>query len=165
MKNKYFADASKWQESDVHTTGLPRPFATPTRKDLAKKVPIPWQSEDRFQSLGHLGLNEKNEDLVYENNLCPYCGIKINNEEVVVRRYTCNLILVNKNDRWVYSDLHPFHINCMKEGRIFCPHMRGLQDSDFETGTYKKLKQNAINDVIKSKELRNEKIIQKDIQS
>jgi hypothetical protein len=69
MKNKYFADASKWQESDVHTTGLPRPFATPTRKDLAKKVPIPWQSEDRFQSLGHLGLNEKNENLVYENNL------------------------------------------------------------------------------------------------
>jgi hypothetical protein len=165
MKNKYFAGASEWQESDVHKTGLPRPFATPTRKDLAKKVPIPWQSEDRFQSLGHLGLNEKNEDLVYENNLCPYCGIKINDEETVVRWYTCNLILVNKNDRWVYSDLHPFHLECMEQGRIFCPHMRGLQDLDFETGTYKKLKQNAINDVIKSKELRNEKIIQKDIQS
>jgi hypothetical protein len=43
--------------------------------------------------------------------------------------------------------------------------MRKLNDKDFETGTYKKLKQNAINDVIKSKELRNEKIIQKDIQS
>jgi len=165
MKNKYFNNSNLWQESDIDTVGLPRPFATPNRKDLAKKVPIPWQSEDRFQSLGHLGLNEKNEDLVYENNLCPYCGIKINDKEIVTRWYTCNLILVNKNYRWVYSDLHPFHLECMKQGRIFCPHMRGLQDLDFETGTYKELKQNAINDVIKSKELRNEKTIQKDIQS
>ena len=165
MKNKYFNNSNLWQESDIDTVGLPRPFATPNRKDLAKKVPIPWQSEDRFQSLGHLGLNKKNEDLVYENNLCPYCGIKINDKEIVTRWYTCNLILVNKNYRWVYSDLHPFHLECMKQGRIFCPHMRGLQDLDFETGTYKELKQNAINDVIKSKELRNEKTIQKDIQS
>ena len=165
MKNKYFDGAHLWQEKDVNTVGLPRPFATPTRKDLAKKVPIPWQSEDRFESLGHLGLNLKNEDRVYIEELCPYCGIKINNEEIVTRWFTCELSLVNRDHRWVYSDLHPFHIDCMKEGRIFCPHMRGLQDLDFETGTYKKLKQNAIRDVIKSKGLRNEKIIQKDIQS
>ena len=63
MKNKYFDGAHPWQEEDLSTVGLPRPFATPTRKDLAKKVPIPWQSEDRFESLGHLGLNQKNEDL------------------------------------------------------------------------------------------------------
>ena len=165
MKNKYFAGAHLWQEKDVNTVGLPRPFATPTRKDLAKKVPIPWQSEDRFESLGHLGLNLKNEDRVYIEELCPYCGIKIDNKEIVTRWFTCELVLVNRDHRWVYSDLHPFHIDCMKEGRIFCPHMRGLQDLDFETGTYKKLKQNAIRDVIKSKGLRNEKIIQKDIQS
>ena len=165
MKNKYFDGVDQWQKKDVDTVGLPRPWAIPQRNDLAKKVPIPWQSEDWFQSNGHLGLNENNEDLVYINNLCPYCGIKINDDETVIRWYTCNLILVNKNDRWVYSDLHPFHIECMKEGRIFCPHMRKLKDIDFETGLYKNLKQNAINDVIKSKELRNEKIIQKDIQS
>lgn len=165
MKNKYFDGVDQWQKKDVDTVGLPRPWAIPQRNDLAKKVPIPWQSEDWFQSNGHLGLNENNEDLVYINDLCPYCGIKINDDETVIRWYTCNLILVNKNDRWVYSDLHPFHIECMKEGRIFCPHMRELKDIDFETGLYKKLKQNAINDVIKSKELRNEKIIQKDIQS
>ena len=165
MKNKYFDGAHMCQEKDVNTVVLPRPFATPTRKDLSKKVPIPWQSEDRFESLSHLGLNLKNEDRVYIEELCPYCGIKINNEEIVTRWFTCELSLVNRDHRWVYSDLHPFHIDCMKEGRIFCPHMRGLQDLDFETGTYKKLKQNAIRDVIKSKELRNEKIIQKDIQS
>jgi len=164
MKNKYFDGAHKWQESDVHTVGLPRPFATPTRKDLAKKVPIPWQSEDRFESFNHLGLNLNNEDKVYLEELCPYCGKKFNNEEIVTRWFTCELILVNRHNRWVYSDLHPFHIDCMQEGRIFCPHMRKLKDEDFETGTYKKLKQNAINDVIKSKELRNEKIIQENIQ-
>ena len=165
MKNKYFDGAHEWQESDVNTIGLPRPFAKPTRKDLAKKVPIPWQSEDRFESLNHLGLNLKNEDMVYIEELCPYCGIKINNKEIVTRWFTCELALVNRDHRWVYSDLHPFHIDCMKEGRIFCPHMRKLNDKDFETGTYKELKQNAVNDVIKSKELRYEKIIQKDIQS
>jgi hypothetical protein len=53
----------------------------------------------------------------------------------------------------------------MEQARIFCPFMRKLNDEDFETGTYKKLKQNAINDVIKSKELRNEKTIKKDLQS
>ena len=165
MKNKYFDGVSQWQKKDIDTVGLPRPWAIPKRNDLAKKVPIPWQSEDWFESNGHLGLNENNEDLVYINDLCPYCGIKINNDETVIRWYTCDLILVNKNDRWVYSDLHPFHIECMKQGRIFCPHMRELKDIDFETGSYKELKQNAINDVIKSKELRNEKIIQKDLQS
>ena len=165
MKNKYFDGAHRWQEDDVDTVGLPRPWATSKRKDLAKKFPIPWQSEDRFESMGHLGLNLKNEDRVYIEELCPYCGIKINNEEIVTRWFTCELVLVNRDNRWVYSDLHPFHINCMEESRIFCPHMRKLKDEDFEIGIYKKLKKNAIKDVIKSKELRNEKIIQKDIQS
>jgi hypothetical protein len=165
MKKKYFDNAHRWQESDIDTVGLPRPFATPTRKGLAKKVPIPWQSEDRFESLGHLGLNLKNEDRVYLENLCPYCGIRINDKEIVTRWFTCELILVNRDHRWVYSDLHPFHIECMKEGRIFCPHMRKLKDEDFEIGTYEELKINAIRDVEESKRIRNEKIIQEDIQS
>jgi hypothetical protein len=165
MKNKYFNGAHKWQESDVDMTGLPRPFATPIRKDLAKKVPIPWQSEDRFESLGHLGLNQNNEDLVYKNNLCSYCGIEIKNKETAIRWINAPLESTSREGPKVFSDFHPLHLECMKQTRIFCPHMRGLQDLDFETGTYKKLKQNAINDVIKSKELKNEKTIQKDIQS
>ena len=154
MKKKYFDGAHLWQENDIDTVGLPRPFATPTRKDLAKKVPIPWQSEDRFQSLNHLGLNLKNEDRVFDEDLCPYCGIKINNDEIVTRWNTQDLILFNRDHRWVYSDLHPFHINCMEEGRIFCPFMRKLKDEDFETEMYINLKANAIRDKNKAIEIR-----------
>jgi hypothetical protein len=51
----------------------------------------------------------------------------------------------------------------MKQGRIFCPHMRGLEDKDFEIGLYEELKSNAIKDVEESKKIRNEKTIQEDI--
>lgn len=153
MKKKYFDGSSKWEEKDVNTTGLPRPWAIPQRKNLAKKVPIPWQSEDRFQSLGHLGLNQKNEDLVYKNNLCSYCGIEIKNSEIVTRWITAPLALTSREGPKVFSDFHPLHLECMKQARMFCPHMRKLQDSDFETGKFKELKQNAINDVKKAREL------------
>ena len=165
MKNKYFDGAHLWQEEDVDTVGLPRPFATPVIKNLAKKVPIPWQSEDRFQSLGHLGLNQKNEDVVYEKNLCSYCGVEIKNNETAIRWINAPLEFTSKEGPKVFSDFHPLHLECMEQARIFCPHMRKLKDLDFETGMYKELKQNAINDVKKSEELKNEKIIKKDIQS
>jgi hypothetical protein len=170
MKNKYFENAVEWSETNKNNVGLPRPFAYTINKKrkkikISKIVPIPWQSLARF-NIGHLlGLNEENENIVYENNLCPYCGIKINNEETVIRWYNCDLILLSKNDRWVYSDVHPFHLECMKEGRIFCPYMSTLKDLDFEIGKYKELKQNAINDVIKSKELRSEKNIKENAKS
>ena len=165
MKNKYFDGASQWQKKDVDTVGLPRPWAIPKRNDLAKKVPIPWQSEDCFDSLGHLGLNQNNENLVYKKNLCSYCGIEIKNNKTAIRWTKAPLELTTIEGPKVFSDFHPLHLECMKQARIFCPHMRKLQDSEFEIGKYTKLKENAINDVIKSKELRNEKIIQKDIQS
>jgi hypothetical protein len=165
MKNKYFYNSHKWQENDVNTVGLPRPFAIPNRTDLAKKIPIPWQSEDRFESLGHLGLNQKNEDLVYEKDLCSYCGIKIKHDEIAIRWIGAPVELTTREGPKVFSDFHPLHLECMQQARTFCPHMRKLQDLDFKIGEYKKLKEDAINDVIKSKELRNEKIIQKDIQS
>jgi len=170
MKNKYFDGAHLWQEKDVNTVGLPRPFATPTRKDLAKKVPIPWQSEDRFEPLGLLGLNQNNEDAVYEKNLCSYCGIEIKNKEIVIRWINAPLALTFKEGPKVFSDFHPLHLECMEQARIFCPHMRKLQDSDFETGKFKKLKQNAVKDAIKARELNgfiftNQEIIQEDVKS
>jgi hypothetical protein len=152
MKNKYFDGAHKWEEKDENTIGLPRPFAIPIRKDLAKKVPIPWQSLDRFESYGHLGLNLKNEDLVYKNNLCSYCGIKIKKEEIVIRWINAPVEITSRKGPKIFSDFHPLHLNCMEQARIFCPHMRKLQDSDFELGKFKKLKQNAISDAMKSKE-------------
>jgi hypothetical protein len=158
MKKDYFKNSWQWREEDVDTIGLPRPFAFPNRRGMAKKAPIPWQSEDRFASGGHLGLNLKNEDKVFDEDLCPYCGIKINNEDVVIRWNTQDLVLFNRDSRWVYSDLHPFHIECMDEGRIFCPFMRKLKDKDFETGKYVDLKINAIRDKNKSVEIRNNSI-------
>jgi hypothetical protein len=155
MKNKYFDNASKWQENDVNTVGLPRPWATSKRKDLAKKFPIPWQSEDRFESLGHLGLNQKKE-------------------EITIRWINAPLEFTSKEGPKVFSDFHPLHLECMEQARIFCPHMRKLEDQEFETGKYKELKQNAIKDAIKSKELNNvsnwfrltdQKIIQENFQS
>lgn len=170
MKNKYFDNAHRWQESDVDIVGLPRPFAIPIRKDLAKKVPIPWQSEDRFESLGHLGLNQKNEDVVYEKNLCSYCGIEIKNDEITIRWINAPLASTFREGPRVFSDFHPLHLECMEQARIFCPHMRKLQDSDFETEKFKKLKQDAIKDATRARELNgfrftNQKIIQEDVQS
>jgi hypothetical protein len=174
MKNKYFDGAHRWEENDIKTVGLPRPWATSKRKDLAKKFPIPWQSEDRFDSFGHLGLNQNNEDIVYEKNLCSYCGIEIKNKETVIRWTSAPLEFTSREGPRIFSDFHPLHLECMKQARIFCPHMRKLKDLDFETGKFKELKQNAINDVIKSKELRDvsnwfsptdKKIIQENAQS
>ena len=174
MKNKYFNGAHEWQENDVNTIGLPRPFAKPNKEYLAKKVPIPWQSEDRFYSLGVLGLNQNNEDIVYKKDLCSYCGVEIKNKETVIRWISAPLALTSKEGPKVFSDFHPLHLECMKQARIFCPHMRKLQDLDFEIGKYKKLKENAIRYVIKSRELQsvsinvqitNKKNIQENVQS
>ena len=170
MKNKYFDNAHLWQENDVDTIGLPRPFAIPNRKDLAKKVPIPWQSEDRFESKGHLGLNQINEDVVYKKDLCSYCGVKIQNKENVVRWISAPLSFTFREGPKIFSDFHPLHLECMEQARIFCPHMRKLQDSDFETGKFKELKQNAIKDAIKARELNgfrftDQEVIQESVQS
>jgi hypothetical protein len=172
MKKDYFKNSWQWKEEDVNTVGLPRPFAFPNRKGMAKKVPIPWQSEDRFESKGHLGLNQINEDLIFENCLCGYCGIKINNNEITQRWITAPLEFTTREGPKVFSDFHPLHLKCMEEARIFCPHMRKLQDSHFEIGKYKELRQNAVNDAIRSKSftsiskwfrLTDEKIIQDNI--
>jgi hypothetical protein len=152
MSNKYFKNAKKWDESSLNFVGLPRPFAIPNRKDLAKKVPIPWQSEDRFKSMGHLGLNQINEDLIFKNNLCGYCGIKIEDDEITHRWITAPVELTTHNGPKVFSDFHPLHIECMKQARIFCPHMRKLNDQDFEEGKFKNLKTNALLDKSKNKE-------------
>jgi hypothetical protein len=168
MKNKYFKDSHKWQPTDVNTTGLPRPYANTKylnkyKPGLAKIVPIPWQSEDLFNSRGHLGLNKENEGKIYKEDLCGYCGLKINDSETTTRWVSANLDFIKEKRKVVKSDIHPFHTECMKEARIFCPHMKFLLDEDFEVGLYKNLKLNAINDLKKVGVYLDEKIIQKDL--
>lgn len=157
MNKKYFKNSHKWMEADSKTIGLPRPFANPKRKDLAKTVPIPWQSKDDFDKNGKLDLNLKNEYASYAKGLCPYCGIKIKKQEIVIRWITAKLENLTKNGKLVYSDIHPFHIACMKEGRIFCPFMRKLKDSDFEINTYLNLRKNFLTDKKNSEKRKVEK--------
>jgi hypothetical protein len=146
MNKRYFKNSHKWTEDDANTVGLPRPFANPKRKDLAKTVPIPWQSKDDFDKHNKLDLNLKNEYDSYLKGLCPYCGIKIKKEEIVTRWTTAKLENITYDEALVYSDIHPFHIECMKEGRIFCPFMRKLKDLDFEINTYLNLRKNFLTD-------------------
>ena len=141
----------EWSEEITSQTGLPRPFAYTTKKSfknkhysLSKIVPIPWQSKPAFKTGGLLNLNHENENNIYAEDLCPYCGIKIEKNENSTRWYTSQIAKLIKTRDFVFSDIHPFHKECMKEGRIFCPFMKTLNDEDFEYDKYFILKQKAI---------------------
>jgi thioredoxin 1 len=147
MKNKIFSDI-EWNNSFKDLVGLPRPFAKVSkdsrkRSKLSAKVPIPWQSGVKDNDDSFLKLIEENEDLVYYKNLCSYCGIKINDKEEVIRWKNKNIKEVRNNGQFVLSDIHPLHLGCMKQARIYCPGMRKIKEEDFEYGLYIDLKKNA----------------------
>jgi hypothetical protein len=153
MNNKYFKNSIEWSENNTSVKGLPRPFAytdpngTNTknvkRVKLPKIVPIPWQSKSNFINNGFLNLNIDNESLIYRNNLCPYCGIEINNDEITIRWKSDHLSEIKENGFFVFSDIHPFHLECMNQGRIFCPFMKKLKDENFEIDIFETLKEHA----------------------
>lgn len=150
---KYFLDR-EWSESLKYLQGILRPYATIPESlrykekngkyifYLHKRVPIPWQSIPAFHNNQLLHLNLENEKTAVEQELCPYCGIKINNDEVCTR-WTTNDATPTKNGPRVQSDMMPFHLDCMNNGRIFCPYMRGKKNEDFEIGLFKDLIINA----------------------
>lgn len=154
--SKYFDDSLEWQEDKIDYSGIPRPFSKVPKSRQFKnnnfflhpRVPIPWQSYPIFEDGRELGLIDENEKQVYSKNLCPYCGINFLPEETVIRWTTTDRI-PEKNGPRVLSDSYPFHINCMKQGRIFCPHMRKTKDTEFEIGPYWQLRKNAIDYTIK----------------
>jgi hypothetical protein len=47
----------------------------------------------------------------------------------------------------VKSDSHPFHFECMKQARMFCPHMKKTKDSEFETGKYSELREKCMQEL------------------
>lgn len=103
-------------------------------------MPVPWQSVPVFTEEGaFFNVIEDNEKKIYQNNLCPYCGIKINDNEKSVR-WVLESNDANTIGPRIFSDNMPFHINCMKQARIYCPHMKKTIDSEFEYGKYKNLK-------------------------
>lgn len=150
---KHFDKNLKWEQKHIDYKGTPRPYLD-VPKDLQyrdgvfflhERVPIPWQSEPKLYKkpdFGFLGVIVDNEKSVYDKGLCAFCGIAIDpNEEVI--RWTTYLGIPNNDGPNVFSDNYPFHINCMKQGRIFCPFMRTTQSSEFEYGLYKDLKEKA----------------------
>jgi len=147
MKNKVFSDI-EWNESFKNFIGLPRPFSKVLKKHrinnkLSAKVPIPWQSRAKNDEDGFLRLIQENEDIVYYKNLCSYCGVKINNDENVTRWKSRNLNEVRHGGQFVLSDIHPLHLECMQQARVYCPGMRKRNEEEFEYGTYLELKKNS----------------------
>lgn len=148
----------KWSPEFKDYLGLPRPFAQISQyyqknKPLGSKtkssfylhetVPIPWQSAPIFSDGRQLGIILENEDRVYLEDLCAYCGIKINNDEQCVR-WTFDDVVPRKESTRIFSDTHPFHEKCMKQARVYCPYMREREDEEFQYGRYDILKNNAI---------------------
>lgn len=147
MKNKIFSNI-EWNDSYRNFIGLPRPFSKVLKKhrvaqNLSAKVPIPWQSAAINDNLGLLRIIQENEDIVYYKNLCSYCGIKINNEENVTRWKNPYIEKIRYDRRFVLSDIHPLHLECMKQTRIYCPGMRKRPEKEFEYGIYIDLKKNS----------------------
>lgn len=135
----------EWSQETKKTIGLPRPFAKYKkgvgRFNLPLKTPIPWQSEPDL-SMGGIRLIKENEEKVYAGNLCAYCGVDFLKNEKVIRWTTLDKPLSKDGDR-VFSDLHPFHLECMRQARIFCPHMKTTTDDEFELGTFEELRARA----------------------
>jgi len=150
----------KWNEKLIDFIGFPRPYFNLTinqRKKLNnsklilknnlylhKKIPIPWQSIPVFNQDQGFELNVENEKRVYPEGLCGYCGNAFKDEDICSR---WTVIDKNQSDivgPRVFSDTHPLHPQCMKQARVFCPFMRQREDSEFEHGIYKDLRQNFI---------------------
>lgn len=131
----------EWNDSYIGFVGLPRPFSKVLKQhqishNLASKVPIPWQSRAQNNQDGFLKIVQENEDIVYTKNLCSYCGITINNEDDVVRWKNKELEKIRHDGRFVLSDIHPLHLNCMKQTRVYCPGMKKKKEEEFEYGKY-----------------------------
>ena len=144
MKNKIFSDL-EWNDSLRDFPGLPRPFSKVLKKHrieqkLSAKVPIPWQSAAKNDRISFLRIIQENEDIVYYKNLCSYCGIKINNEEYVVRWKNPHIDKIKIDGNFVISDIHPLHLDCMKQARTYCPGMKKRKEEEFEYGIYLELK-------------------------
>ena len=137
---------AEWSEDNEELSGLPRPYAKfgnglPNPFNFPPKTPIPWQSMPNL-AMGILGLNIENEKKVWKESLCPYCGLGFEPEETSIRWTTIDKPITLDGSR-VFSDLHPLHMECMRQARIFCPHMKTTKDTEFEIGPFNRLKEAA----------------------
>jgi len=145
-QSKYFKNSKKWEESDINFLGLPRPFYEISKEDfknlkfkIPRRIPVPWQSKPMFNDIKDgFELITENENIVLKKSLCGYCGIVISDNEYVSRWKE----VVDLTGGRVDSDNHPFHLECMKQARIFCPYMKKRDEVEFEYGLFVDLKKN-----------------------
>jgi len=156
--NNIFKNAKQWTEEDKNFIGLPRPFVNMLKDlplkmkmfKLAKIIPIPWQSKAMMHEDDPVfNIIYENEDRVIPENICGYCGINISDDEYVVRWTDKNIIVINNRvqEPRASSDTMPMHLECMKQARKICPHMKKTKDNEYEYGLFNILKSNAINDL------------------
>jgi hypothetical protein len=147
-----FNRAVLWSEESLKTTGLPRPYVELSEEDryspntekygfekyLAKKLPMPWQTRPVFQGPTKIRLIKENEEKVFKEGLCAYCAVKLNlKDPSVIWTYYQDNPIDDKNK--VFSDFHPFHLECMKQARAFCPYMKQRPESEFKYGDFQDL--------------------------
>ena len=138
--SKYFDKAVVWSEEVKDTKGLPRPFSIVNSLSVQnQKVPIPWQSKTDSKWHGFYLLQE-HEDRVIPEGLCGYCGVSFSPTDNAIL-WIKREVAPAKGTSRVASDYHPFHEECMEEARIFCPHMKLTEESEFKKGSYKELRE------------------------
>ncbi len=135
----------EWSDSTRNYVGLPRPFSKVlkiyrNKSKLGAKVPIPWQSAANNKEGNFLRIVQENEDIVYYSNRCSYCGISINDNENVVKWNNPDMDKITHDSNFVFSDIHPLHLECMRQTRIYCPGMKERTEKEFEYGLYLNLK-------------------------
>jgi|694.fasta_scaffold65866_5 hypothetical protein len=158
----YYKKDFLWNFETGEQTGLPRPHVivpeslyfvkktkinNPFKRYLHKIVPIPWQSIPKFfdNTGGLLSVNIDHEKKVITDNLCSYCGLGFNKDEICSRWISQNISPSEDGIKAprVFSDSYPQHLECMKQTRRFCPFMRILLEEDFEYGEHHLLLLNA----------------------
>jgi hypothetical protein len=142
-----------WTKSFKSYSGFPRTWievpdsfkkTIENKFKIAKLIPVPWQSLPVFDNGIIFNVIEENEDIIYKNNLCGYCGVKILDDQKCVR-WKSEDIKPKKQSIRILSDTHPMHLECMRQTRIFCPRMKKTKDDEYEYGTYIELRKNADN--------------------
>jgi hypothetical protein len=127
-----------WSSNLLKHKGLPRPECYANKKFyfkdgkrfLPKKFPVPYQSMPGDE-IAFIKLNIENEKEVVLNDLCSFCGTKIEEEDLSIR-WMVEKIEIKQERDFVPSDFRPQHLECMKQARTYCPFMKTLKDYDFE---------------------------------
>ena len=171
---KIFNKNLKWNDSTKDTVGLPRPsYDVPQEyrhkeyddyDDLNKvrvlnlkqkvylhrKIPVPWNTSPKFMKKneenlsGFFQIDIDKEKKVLTENICMFCGKEFNIEENSIR-YRVVHDKIEDGTRFIFSDISPYHEECMRQIRIYCPFMRTRADDEFESGKNNFLKINALN--------------------